>query len=72
MKHAQPTAWLRAFCGVLAFFLRSAHAEPPDALLLCAGGNELSLRDAATGGKLWRWSGDTAEGLEPAGIPDLL
>lgn len=51
---------------MLAFFLGSAHAEHPDALLLCAGGNELSVRDAVTGAKLWRWSGDDAEGLDPA------
>ena len=53
------------FC-VLALFLTAALAEQPGALLLCAGGSELSVRDATTGAKLWRWSGDDAEGLDPA------
>ena len=53
----------RVLCGVFAILLACARAEPPDALLLCAGSNELSVRDAATGAKLWRWSGADAEGL---------
>ena len=54
-----------ALCGVFAILLMCAQAQPPDALVLCAGSNELSVRDAATGAKLWRWSGADARGLEP-------
>ncbi len=46
-----------------AFSPARLRAESPGTLLLCAGSNELSVRDAATGAKLWRWSGADAEGL---------
>ena len=68
MNCALPPRWLQIALAIFTFLpghLR-AGAAPPDTRLLCAGGNELSVRDTVTGAKLWRWSGHDAEGLQPA------
>ena len=67
MNPAHPPGWLLALLAAFAVWVEAVPAQNAEmALVLCAGGNELSLRDSATGAKLWRWSGEDAAGLEPA------